>query len=278
LGNDVVYTIAPPAGDGLVAAAMWRMLQDDRRYRRAGPDERPHLIAETASRAFAARAGWLASGAGDPESILSKDAIAKAMADYSPTAAGRSGGALADGAGGPGDSTGFVVVDSLGGAVACSFTGTVAFGTGAVAPGTGILIAPAPGPESGVSTVTGPMMVTNEHVGTFKFAAAATGGPAGVTAMTQVAASVLLAGESLEAAMVSPRVHAEAGPRAQVETTASPDAVAALTTRGHEVISVTTPGRVNAASCPPGLPVKPEGMLCRAAADSRGDGVALYPR
>lgn len=112
-GNDSVAFLPPPADGGLGAAAAFQALQAD------AAD-----MSGARARAAAAVQRWR-SGGGDPMGIL---------------AASLTGGAL------PAlpASTSFVVLDREGGAVACALTMNNLFGTGRVAPGTGIVLAASP--------------------------------------------------------------------------------------------------------------------------------------
>lgn len=281
-GNDIVYFAGPPAGAGLIAGQMWRMLTDKRRYRRAKEDQRPHLFVEAARRSFAGRARWLADDGTSVafDGLLSRDAARTAMKDYDRKKAGPpvAPGTAADPAGGASDSTGFVVLDALGGAVACSFTAYAPFGNGRVAPGTGILVAPAPGPDQRNPSSLGPMMAINPNVGSFKFAAVGGGGSAGPTAMMTVAAESLIRNGRLDRAMRSPRVHSDGGPVVRVEESADAATIDALTGRGHEISRTATLGQVNAVFCPPGYPAEPSKQLCWAEVDPRGHGLTAYPK
>src|SRR3546814_7947747 len=163
IGADRLHVAPPPAAGGIVAGEILQMLVAGDRYAGASRDERPHLLAEAAKRAFADRARWLQPDGTSrvaPGSLLSPKHAAELMRDYQPdraipaqqlfTAPPRqetSGG------------TGFVVVDGQGQAVACNVTMYAPFGTGRVAPGTGILLAPAPDPMNN-ALPPGPALVT----------------------------------------------------------------------------------------------------------------------
>lgn len=281
-GNDMVYFTGPPAGTGLIAGQMWRMLTTRDRYRRADEAERPHLFIEAARRSFAGRERWLADDGTSLalDALLAEDAARAAMRDYDPDQAGSpvgqgTGPGPRDGA--P-DSTGYVVLDALGGAVACGFTAYAPFGTGKVARGTGILIAPAPGPDQRNPSSLGPMMAINPFVRSFKFAAVGGDGPAGPTAMMTVAAESIIGKGRLDRAMRRPRIHTDGGPAVWVEESADAALIDALSGRGHDISSIPALGRVSAVFCPRGYPAEPAEQLCWAEADPRGHGVASYPK
>jgi len=94
-------------------------------------------------------------------------------------------------AAGPGDEAAIVVVDRLGGAVACTFSMNGAFGTGRMIPNSGLFAAnPAGVGPDGRATRT-PAMVANEHTGDLFLAAAASGGADAAAAMVRVARLLL---------------------------------------------------------------------------------------
>jgi gamma-glutamyltranspeptidase/glutathione hydrolase len=84
--------------------------------------------------------------------------------------------------------TGFVVLDSFGGGVACSVGANGLFGTGRILPGTGFALAPPP--PAGMPPAV-PGLVYNSHAGEVHFAATAVGGthPATALATALVAAT-----------------------------------------------------------------------------------------
>lgn len=280
-GNDRVYFAPPPAGGGLVAGQMWQMMAGGKRYARADTDERYHLLAESARKAFAGRARWLADDGTNiqPADLFSEEAADRNMADYSPTAAG---GAGAADNGPPRQSaapaaTGVVAMDYLGGAVACSFTAYRPFGTGRAAPGTGILLAPSPQPADRNPLSLGPVMIFNPQVQSIKFVATGGEGADGATALINVAAASVIGEQRLDKQIGRPRIHHAGGGTVYLESRAGDDTAAALTERGHSVSPVKSLGRVNAIHCPPGYPVDPEKTLCWAVSDPRGYGLATFP-
>ncbi len=112
-GNDSVAFLPPPADGGLGAAAALQSLQSN-----------PNAVGAAQARAIGVVAQWRQAG-GDPQAML---------------AAASSGGSL------PAlpASTGFAVLDRDGNSVACAVTMNNLFGTGRIAPGTGILLAASP--------------------------------------------------------------------------------------------------------------------------------------
>ena len=113
-GRDFVAFVPPPADGGLAAAAAFTALRAD-----------PGDVAAARARAVGTALRWR-SGGGDPQAVLASSA---------------SGGALPT----LPASAGFAVLDRTGMAVTCVTTMDNLFGTGRVAPGTGILLGAAPG-------------------------------------------------------------------------------------------------------------------------------------
>jgi len=280
-GNDKAYFAPAPAGAGLLAGQMWAMLTERSLYRKAGDDEHRHLLVEASRRAWAGRARWLADDGTtvDAATLISARAAREALENYDPDEASdsRSGGAMPQSRPDSPASTGFVVLDVLGGAVACSFTSYHPFGAGVVARGTGILLAPAPGPDDRNPVPLGPMIVFNPRVSAFKFAAVGGSGPEAAAAMMTVAAESVVTGGRLDKAMRYPRTHVGGGATVYLESSADTAVRAALAGRGHELSTVPALGRVNAVYCPAGYPAEASKILCWAETDPRGFGFVAIP-
>jgi gamma-glutamyltranspeptidase/glutathione hydrolase len=279
-GNDRAYFSPPPSGAGLVSAQMLQMLFDEKRYRRAKSDERLHLLVETAKRAFEGRAKWLAGDGAtiDMDGLIDRDRTRKTMAGYKRDSASATDVA-AEPTEAPSAGAGFVVVDLLGDVVACNFTMYEPFGSGMVAAGTGVLVAPAPGPDQRNPMSLGPMIVYNATVRSFKFAAVGGDGAAGPTAMAGVAAEAMLVKRGrLDKAIARARVHAPGADNVViVEDALAAKQVDALTARGHSVRGTPSLGRVNAIYCASGYPAEPTKMDCLAETDPRGHGLVVFP-
>ena len=279
-GNDLAHFSPPPAAAGVVAAQVSTMLTRDDDYEDATDGERAHLLAEAFLRAFADRETWLDTNAeSEPaaaSALVSEERIARLWqtvqrdrhvpaSTLRPAPVRRLENPAA---------TTFVTVDRYGSAVACALTMNNFFGTGRIAPGTGILLAMAPddrgrGPES-----LGPMIVMNRHNGSFRFAAAASGGAVAPTAMMNVALGALVENRSLEDAIAAKRLHHGGDPDlVYYEPGFDPERLNAMTARGHHIAPPETLGRVNAAYCPHGLP--PNSASCSFRADPRGVGLAV---
>jgi len=112
-GDNTVAFLPAPADGGLAAAAASIVLQSD-----------PSAYAAAKARALAAAAAWRATG-GDATILMTNPPPAPALAALPA-------------------STSLVVVDGKGGAVGCAFTMNNLFGTGRIAPGTGIVLGASP--------------------------------------------------------------------------------------------------------------------------------------
>lgn len=269
----------PPAAAGTVAAAMWSMLSARDRFADAPPDERVHLLAETALRAYADRAQWLkpdGTVALQPAQLMQPERFERQMEIYrkdAHVAAEQLQPAPVERPENPAATT-FVVVDRDSSAVACALTMNNLFGTGRVAPGTGIVLATLPGSEGRGPTSLGPMMIVNKNTNEFFLAAAASGGVVAPTAMVNAVARAVLGKTLLEDAVAAKRVHHSGSPDlVYYEKGLEDSLVQGLTRRGHRVSETAGLGLVNAIYCTRGLPPKPES--CSVAADTtRGFGLA----
>lgn len=90
-------------------------------------------------------------------------------------------------------STGFVVVDNTGGAVACALTMNNLFGTGRVAPGTGMVLAASPAAKP--AALLPAALVWNANLHAFRAAVAASGQAAAPAALQSALSAALSGGE-----------------------------------------------------------------------------------
>jgi len=278
-GNQVMHFAPPPAAAGVVGASMWQMMTQEDRYADAPEEERPHLIAETAMRAYADRARWMVDGGEtrwSASELSDPTRLQKDMATYNPnrhtpmTELAQKPARRSENPSG----TSFVVVDKNGGAVACSLTMNNLFGAGRIAPGTGVVLATVPGKGGRGAMSLVPMIVANIHTSNLYWAGAASGGVAAPTSLMNVAAQSILAEHTMETAMTAHRVHHGGQPdTTYYEIGLAPDKLDGLKRRGHQSAGAPSIGRVNAMSCFSGLPDHPE--TCEIATDPRGFGLAL---
>lgn len=271
LGDDTAYFAPPPSISGGVAAGIAAALAD--RWGAASADERPHLLVEAAAQNFADRTRWMQPHGWPNEQVTglgSREQGKALMANYNPdrhtppAQAAKATEAI--------PAASFVVMDSIGGGVACSFTTYGLFGNGHVAPGTGMVLAAVPGLTSGPAAV-GPVLVVNVNSQELRFAAAASGGATAATALAQTLLASQVEGRKIEDAVAAPRVHHSGAPDVTyVESGDRAFDPAPLTKRGHETKAVPLPSRVNAFACASG---NASFAKCGVITDPRGSGLSL---
>ena len=271
-GEMIFFTAPGPPGGAPVAAQMWAMLTEDERYAAAGADERAHLIAEVSARAFADRAAGAGISAFRAHALMTSY---QAERHTAPAAQAIDLGLWR--APGEDGTTSFVVVDSIGSAVACGLTMNTPLGLGRMAGATGILLAP-PLPVGSASWQIGavdflaPIIVAKNFTGEFVFAGAASGGAPAPGAVIQTALASVLELTDLRQAIDRPRLfHFGAPDAAYIEPTLQPTLRGALTRRGHRLDETARFGRVNAISCPAGISESKQ--ACKFAADGRAFGL-----
>lgn len=277
-GSEVVHFATPPAAASAVAGELFAMLDEDGRFDGADEATRARIVAELGLRAFADRETWLDSfgrATRDVNTLLAPDRIERLVAGFDPQTRSplttfpiRPQSRNETPA-----TTAFAAADRDGNAVSCAVTMNQAFGTGRVAPGTGVMLAAAPGADGRGPLGLAVMLMTNENSKTFHFAGAASGGVVASTALAQVAGRAILAEEGLESAVARPRVHASGDPDlAFVEPSLSEDAQVALSLQGFSTAATPTLGLVNAIQCLGGLSQNQD--ACHMAVDPRGFGLA----
>ena len=273
VGFDIAYFSGPPA-NGFLAAQLWQMLTEEADYADSGGADRAHLFSEAAMRAFADRAAWL--GRGEPAAqLLEPERLSRLFADYDAqrhTPAGSLSppprSVFESDAG-----ASFVTADRFGNAVACSFSMNGLFGSGRMAPGTGILLAAPASPANNGFLSPSAVVIGNLNSGDLRFAAAASGGSAAPTALVQVMLQSLVEDEELEAAMRTARFHHSGQPdELFYESGTRSEIVSDLLKRGHAVQEASGVGRVNALHCPGGVVDEPNG--CAVMSDPRGFGLS----
>lgn len=277
-GNHELHVAPPPAAGGLVAAEIIGLLTQGRDYGAVGAGERPHLLAEAAKRAFADRTAWMQPDGSteNPGAVLAPAHLRQVMESYDPARAVPAAELDPPPAAREENpwATGFLAVDRHGRAVACNVTMNSLFGSGRVAPGTGIILAPAPSPSGPGATALGPMILANAPTGEFYYAAAASGGPTAATAMATVFLGAATLGQPLEAALAAKRIHHNGAPDGVFhEDGVAAEILQGLRQRGHQLGEAGILGRVGAVWCPGGLP--PGADTCQAAADPRSSGLAV---
>ena len=294
----MLFFPSPPAVAGILEAQMWNMAAP--RWKRATPDERPHLFAQASVRAWLDRQRWLARDlkvTPSPLEIVEEERTKALMASYQPTRQTLPPGLKAQAEPGPDDAaaTSFVVLDREGNAVSCTVTADGLFGAGHIAPGTGIVLAAAPNDSRGPQWL-GPVVAVREGESSipffnrfgkshgnsggvasegsqFVFGGAASGGAVAASALVSVALRTLIEERPLDEAMDAQRLHDEGVPpdTVFVESGVQPRPPG-LVERGYQLVPVPVIGRVNAIACFGGVKDKPESCAFRA--DRRGFGLA----
>jgi gamma-glutamyltranspeptidase / glutathione hydrolase len=144
-GGNVLTFLPPPADGGLAAAAAFNQLRHD-----------PTNIAGANAAALAVATAYRAgTDAADPEALLKDPNLPGGR--LPPLAA----------------ATSFITLDGSGGAVACTLTMNNLFGTGRIAPGTGILLAAAP--THGQAPLLSASLIWNKPTNSFRAAIGGTG-------------------------------------------------------------------------------------------------------
>lgn len=261
-GDQLVLLPKPPAAAGISVAQMMIALNQ------SSSGNRAVFLAEAGRRLMSDRAQWMQPG-GDVsqpvESLVAADHVSKVL--QAPPAEG----------GLPENpfSSGIVAADAEGLGVACSFTMNALFGAGRIAPGTGIILAPAPDERGFGFSALAPMVMANRNNGEFYYASAASGGMAAALAEAEVLRAVTQEKLSLEAAILRPRVFFEGGSGTAIyDVSGNEDPSAALTGAGFQVEQRNAIGRINAIWCPGGSPTDPES--CQLRNDFRGNGLASF--
>lgn len=260
VGNN--FVVFPPTDGGLIAARIWEAALEDDRYDDADPAGRYHMLLEAAARSYQAAARRVGSGEIASSAELMRDYLPGTHRAVVPSIAIRED----DGH----DGASIVAVDNQGRTVACSFTMNGPFGSGVVAPGTGILLANTP--DDPRASIPSAALVVNENVGLTFFAAAGSG-PV-VETVTRVALDTVRDEDSnMIAAIASSRAHTTGNPdTVLVESNMSVVDQDGLRALGHDLQTRPKIGRVNGFYCPRGLP---RVQTCQFVSDPRGFGLAI---
>jgi len=277
-GDHTIYMAPPPAAGGVIFGQMIEMMTDVHDYADAPEGERPHLVAEASERAFIDRGIWMqpdGSSKVDPAGLVTEDHAQKLMKGYDKGHATPSAslGQIQPAPENPW-ATGFVTADADGNAVACNVTMNNLFGAARMAPGTGILLAPAPNDRGAGYRSLGPVLMANKVTGGFFFAGAASGGETAATSLAQVFLRTADAAQPLADAIAAPRYHHNGAPDVvYTESIDRSQGESALTQRGHQTEKIDIIGRVNAIWCPKSIQRDSTG--CSATADPRAFGLAV---
>jgi gamma-glutamyltranspeptidase/glutathione hydrolase len=293
-GYDVI-TAPPPSSGGIGILQMLGVL-DGSGYQNSGAGSAAelHYLAETMRRYFADRAAAM----GDPDfvrvpvaDLLNPAYIARLRKSIDPEHATPSSQIHAGGQpAGPESSqtTHYSIVDADGNAVAVTYTLNFGYGDGVTVPGLGFLLndemddfAAKPGEPNAFGLVQGeanavqprkrplssmtPTMVTRG--GKLDLVLGTPGGPTIINTVLQVFLNVADFGMNIQDAVDFPRIHHQWLPdQLQMEWNFSPDTIALLKARGHEVKIVGSIGEMAAIQARDGW--------IEGAADPRTEGVA----
>jgi gamma-glutamyltranspeptidase/glutathione hydrolase len=261
--NYDIVTAPPPSSGGIGLLQMLGMLEGSG-YEKSGAGSAAsiHYVAEVMRRFFADRSQYMGdpdffkvpvSGLLDPAYIRKRrESIDK---DRATPSAQVSPGKPAGSEGS--ETTHYNVVDAEGNAVSVTYTLNDGFGNGITVPGAGFLLndemddfAAKPGASNMFGLVQGqanaiqpgkrplsamtPTILTRD--GKFFMAVGAPGGPRIITAVLQVVLNVVDFGMNVQDAIDAPRFHHQWQPdRLSMERGFSPDTIALLRARGHDV-------------------------------------------
>ena len=229
-GDQAVF-LPPPADGGLAAAAAFRVLL-----------AKPGAFKSAQDRALAVTAAWRSQrGQGNPEALL---AGAVPLTALPPLPA----------------STSLVTLDRDGRAVACTFSLNNLFGTGRVAPGTGVLLGASPSWMPPALLAAG--LTWNPHIQAFRAAVGGSG---------QEGAPLAVADALLQIQQISVRV--TPGGAAASLTPLADSPLPVVSTSGATLRPAPEPGRANVISCAGYLPG--EQGSCGWTTDPRGAGLAV---
>jgi gamma-glutamyltranspeptidase/glutathione hydrolase len=258
IGQQQLFFPAPPSSGGVLAAQMVVALEDID----AG---NPAEVAKAINGLIADRQGWMKAGgdASKPAADLVTsdhvDAALKAKLDAP-------GAAMQENP----SATGIVTMDSDGQGVACEFTMNAPFGSARVAPGTGVILAPAPNDRGAGFSALGPIMLASNHSGRLYFLAAGGGGAPADIAKALLFHAVTEQGEALDKAMGDGRMFADGAGTVYVEGNLA-GAQGAISGAGLTVQHAEKLGKVNAIYCRASTPDDPD--TCQLRNDFRGSGL-----
>jgi gamma-glutamyltranspeptidase / glutathione hydrolase len=275
LGDISVHFAPPPAAGGAVAAEMLAMMLQNQRLSETPVETKPHLMIETAVRAYGDRGRWMQpDGSSSVESfdLVSSTRISPLMSSYREDAHVPVSNLVevAEDA----SATTFAVMDMDGAGIACALTMNGLFGNGLVAVNTGILMAAQPGSDGRGPISLGPMLAVDHFTNDFFFAGAASGGVTAPTALMSVAIESAVNVGRLEDAIQAKRLHHSGAPDiVYYEQGYDEQVINGLIKKGHRVAATPSLGKVNAVGCTQGLPFDPNS--CEAATDPRGYGLAV---
>jgi len=258
VGDQTLFAPAPPASGGVTALQLVQALMN-------GADKDPASFAKAVNGLIADRDGWMKPGGDAGKStgeLIDAGHVQNAVGMKSPAAAH----ALDENP----SATGVVTIDNAGRGVACEFTMNAPFGSARIAPGTGVILAPAPNAQGAGFSALGPIMLANDYTGRLYFAAAGSGGVPGDIAKARVFHDVRNREQALDAAMQAGRLFADGAGTVYLEDSASGEK-SAIAGAGMSVENTAPLAKVNVAYCPKSTPSSPDTCVFRN--DYRGNGL-----
>lgn len=257
-GDQQLFFPAPPSSGGVLAAQMIEALDQI-------DASKPAEVAKAVNGLIADRHGWMKPGgdAGKPvNDLVSGDHVEAAI------------GAKLDAPGAAMNenpsATGLVTMDADGQGVTCEFTMNAPFGSARIAPGTGIILAPAPNDRGAGFSALGPIMLASNSSGRLYFLAAGGGGTPADIAKALLFESLWRQEVPMEQAMQVGRLFADGAGTVYVEDSLA-GAQAAIAGAGFKVEHADTLARVNVINCPKSTPDDPDS--CQLRNDYRGSGL-----
>jgi gamma-glutamyltranspeptidase/glutathione hydrolase len=258
IGQQQLFFPAPPASGGVLTAQMIAALDDID----AG---NPAEVAKAINGLIADRQGWMKPG-GDATKPVGELATSDHVTAAMNARLDAPGAAMQENP----SATGLVTMDSDGQGVACEFTMNAPFGSARIAPGTGIILAPAPNDRGAGFSALGPIMQASDHSGRLYFLAAGGGGAPADIAKALLFHAVTNEDQGIEKAMANGRLFADGAGTVYLED-ALGGAQGAISGAGFKVEHADKLGKVNAIWCPKSTPSSPD--TCQLRNDFRGSGL-----
>jgi gamma-glutamyltranspeptidase/glutathione hydrolase len=262
VGDHALMFPAPPSAGGILAAQMVEAL--DR-----GDAGDPVFMAKAVNGLVADRESWMKPG-GDVTKpvadLLSEDHVQAAVRGKDAGGAAGDGFALKENP----SATGLVAIDKDGLGITCDFTMNAPFGSARIAPGTGIILAPAPNADGAGFSALAPMMLANHHTGHLYFLAAGGGGVPAAVAEATVFDAVYRHEKPLDEAIQKGRLFADGAGTIYLEDAAG-GGQSAIAAAGFKTMRTEPLARIDAIFCPDSAPSSPD--TCQLRNDFRGNGL-----
>jgi len=258
VGDQTLFAPAPPASGGVTALQLVQALMNG-----AGKD--PASFAMAVNGLVADRDTWMKPG-GDAGTSTS----ALIDAGHVKSAMGTKTAAAAHALDENPSATGLVTIDNAGRGVACEFTMNAPFGSARIAPGTGIILAPAPNDRGAGFSALGPIMQASNYSGRLYFLAAGGGGVPANIAKAMLFDAVTNHDLAIDKAITEGRLFADGAGTVYVEDSLQ-GAQGAISGAGFKVELAGKLAKVNAIYCPDSTPDTPDS--CQLRNDFRGSGL-----